>query len=354
MPAPAVSHGIPEGVDVPNQPDGLRGEAIMARAGGENFPVALRFLPPAHRRDLLAIYGYARLTDELGDSYRGDRWAALDRLGQLVDSAWADAADQPGGRASARPDEASVRSSTGPDGPGADEQATWAELVTRVVAMLHRHGGDPAPLHDLIAANRQDQQVGDYTTFEQLVAYCRLSANPVGRLVLVAFDADNPKRRAWSDDVCTGLQLAEHWQDVAEDARAGRVYLPAEDREHFGVTAGMLRSRCAGPELRGLLIFETARARRLLEAGSPLVADLRGWAKVAVAGFVAGGLAAADALASVDFDVLGHPSPRPTKARTLRHAARLLAVRSPETTGAAARPAVAPATGTDATGETPP
>lgn len=315
MSTPVVSRCSPRGIDVPDGANGPSSQAVLSRAAGENFPVALRILPRRHRDDLLAIYGYARLTDELGDGYDGDRRVALDQLASLVDAAFGN------------PPPA--------EGPAGGAPAAWGQLVNRAAGMVQSHGGDPTPLYDLIAANRQDQEVRDYATFDQLVAYCRLSANPVGHLVLAAFDAGNPQRRAWSDRICTGLQLAEHWQDVAEDARAGRVYLPGEDRARFAVTPEMLGESSVSPQLRGLMIFEAARARRLLESGAPLVADLRGWARLAIAGFVAGGFAALDAVASVDFDVLAHPSPRPAKPRLARHALRLLSSRSVGAAGGA-------------------
>ena len=119
---------------------------------------------------------------------------------------------------------------------------------------------DPQPLFDLIEANRRDQQVSSYQTFEDLLDYCRLSANPVGRLVLGALGFEGADRFAFSDSICTGLQLTEHWQDVSEDARAGRVYLPNEDLQRFGVDAALLGGGPASPELRALMVFEVARA----------------------------------------------------------------------------------------------
>ena len=118
------------------------------------------------------------------------------------------------------------------------------------------------PLHDLIQANRQDQQVTRYQTFAELARYCELSANPVGQIVLYIFGAATPERIALSDRICTALQLAEHWQDVAEDLANGRIYLPAEDLERFGVTEADLAAPGAGRAVRDLMRFETDRARR--------------------------------------------------------------------------------------------
>jgi squalene synthase HpnC len=240
----------------------------------------MRFLPRADRSGLLAIYGFARLTDDLGDEWTGDRLAALDWLESEVDDAMAARAAHP----------------------------TVMALAATVLGL----GISDRPLRDLIEANRQDQVVSRYPTFEDLEAYCRLSANPVGRLVLAVFGAATPQHVAWSDAICTGLQLAEHWQDVGEDAAAGRVYLPAEDLERFGVDIGQLQAKTSSPELRALMAFEVARARVWLNTGAPLVRSLRGRHRLAVAGFVAGGQAALDAIAHADFEVLAatrRPSP---------------------------------------------
>ena len=127
------------------------------------------------------------------------------------------------------------------------------------------------------------------------------------------FDAADPDRIQWSDRICTGLQLAEHWQDVAEDAAAGRIYLPADDLARFGVDARELGAGPpASPALRGLMAFQVARARRLLDEGAPLIHSLSGRARWAVAGFWAGGQAALDAIADRRFDpLLGAPKPAP-------------------------------------------
>ena len=136
----------------------------------------------------------------------------------------------------------------------------------------------------LIEANRVDQRVARYETWEQLLGYCQLSADPVGELVLAALDRATPERVALSNGICTALQLAEHWQDVAEDLARGRVYLPATDLERFGCGERELREPRAGWRVRGLVAFEVARTRELLEQGAPLLGTLRGRERVAVAG----------------------------------------------------------------------
>jgi squalene synthase HpnC len=266
-------------------PSGLPPEReILGRASSENFQVASRLLPKATRDHLMAFYGFARLVDYLGDDYPGDRLTALEWL----ESQTADAL-------------------AAPDAGGLHP------LVARAAASVRSLNADPRALTDLIAANRQDQVVSHYDTFDSLLGYCKLSANPVGRLALAAFGADTPDRLGWSDAICTGLQLAEHWQDVLEDAQAGRVYLPSEDLDRFGVDIRQLTAPPpAPPALRGLLAFEVARARRILDEGAPLVESLTGRARWAVAGFWAGGQAALDAVARRGFDpLLGAPRPKP-------------------------------------------
>jgi squalene synthase HpnC len=168
------------------------------------------------------------------------------------------------------------------------------------------------PFLDLIQANRQDQVVSRYQTFEDLVGYCRLSANPVGRIVLYVFGSFSAQRAELSDSICTALQLAEHWQDVAEDLRAGRIYLPAQDMDRFGCTQEDLAQASTPPQVRALIAFEAGRATALLDVGAPLIGTLRGAARAAVAGYVAGGRAALAAIAAADHDVL-RLTPRPRK-----------------------------------------
>jgi squalene synthase HpnC len=265
--------------------------AVMARAGGENFPVASRVLLRESRERLLALYGFARLVDELGDSAPGDRLAALDWLQQELGRAYAGAASHP--------------------------------LLVRLEPVLRDCGLPRAPFERLIEANRVDQRVTRYETWEQLLGYCELSANPVGELVLGVFGRATPARVALSDRICTALQLAEHWQDVAEDYASGRIYLPVEDRARFGCEEQELAG-VASWRLRGLLAFEVARTRALLAEGVGLVATLHGRERLAVAAFAAGAAAALDAIERSGYDVLSGP-PRASRPRRLAATAVLLA-----------------------------
>jgi squalene synthase HpnC len=247
-------------------------DAVFAKARSENFPVALRILPRHLRADLTTVYGYARLVDDVGDLSPGDRLAELDWIEAEFDAAL-------------------------------KGEAGSAPIIRRAGELARRLGTGRDPFVDLIEANRRDQRVFRYRTYGELVEYCSFSANPVGRLVLAVFGEKKAGFVRLSDDVCTGLQFIEHWQDVAEDFRSGRVYLPAEDRIRFGVDEETIERGAATPAFRRLMAFECGRARLLLQSGDELAAKLHGWARVAIAGFVGGGLAQLDAIEQRGFDV---------------------------------------------------
>jgi squalene synthase HpnC len=252
--------------------------ALRAAERSENFPVALRILPARVRTRLREAYAMARRIDDAGDDPgRGplERLAALDALA------------------------AEVRD---------------------------RYAGTPleAPFLDLVEANRRDQVVTRYPTHADLRGYCRLSADPVGRVVLAAFGVDDAETTRLSDLVCTALQILEHCQDVAEDRRdRDRVYLPVEDLARFGVAESDLDADAASAGVRRLLAFEVDRAAALLDEGAPIVRRLRGWSRVAVSGYVAGGRATVDAIRRADHDVL-RTTPRPRRRDVARHALRLV------------------------------
>jgi squalene synthase HpnC len=257
--------------------------AITGRADGENFAVASRLLPRAQRTHLLALYGFARLADELGDELEGDRLAALDWLERELDLAYAGAATHP----------------------------LLRQLEPTLVAcQLPRD-----PLRRLIEANRQDQHVRRYQSWASLRAYCHLSADPVGELVLHVFGAATPDRVARSNAICTALQLIEHCQDLAEDLERGRVYMPLDDLAHFELRVDDLAEPGRAQAVRRLIEFEAARARGLLRDGAPLIATLHGRARLAVAGFVGCGHAALDAIVANGFDVVGSAPRASTRAR---------------------------------------
>jgi squalene synthase HpnC len=261
-----------------------------AQMSAENFPVALRLLPHQPRARLAQVYAYARFVDDVGDEAPGDRLALLDIVEQQV---------------------LALRT-------GRPRLAPVAALLPLVV----EHGLPIQPLLDLIEANRVDQHTVRYPSFDALLGYCRLSAAPVGQLVLHIAGRANAANIADSDVVCAALQVLEHCQDVGEDARSGRIYLPGGELAAAGVPEDGLLAVTTAPPLRRVVAAQVARAEDMLRAGRPLVRRLSGWARLAVAGYVAGGIATAEALRAADYEVLARHV-GPSKARTAVHAARI-------------------------------
>ncbi|MFE6037541.1 squalene synthase HpnC [Streptomyces sp. NPDC056452] len=277
----------------------------LDKAADENFPVAPFFLPRAWRDDLMAVYGFARLVDDIGDGdlapggadarhlglepgQTEDRLAMLDALEADLHRVFAGSAEVP-----------------------------RHPLLRALRPTVRACALTPEPFLGLIEANRQDQKIRRYGTYAELRAYCELSANPVGRLVLQITGTASPERIRRSDAVCTALQIAEHLQDVAEDFGRDRIYLPADDMARFHVRESDLAVPSGGASLRALVAFEAERAHDLLDEGIPLVGSVNGRLKLLLAGFVAGGRAALTAISAAGFDVLPGP-PRPTAPRLLR------------------------------------
>ena len=233
----------------------------LARSHYENFTVASlllarRLLPHFH-----AVYAYCRWADDLGDETGGGaRALALLRW-------WR---------------EELFRCYDGrPRHP----------VMVALRETVRRFRIPPQPFLDLLFAFEQDQLVKQYQTFEQLLGYCRHSANPVGHLVLYLCEAHDAERARLADHVCTGLQLANFWQDVARDFAIGRVYLPQEDRRRFGYGDAQLNGRVFNRAFAELLRFEVERARDLFYRGYPLVERMPRDVRTDVELFLEGGLA---------------------------------------------------------------
>jgi squalene synthase HpnC len=265
--------------------------ALEEKKRAENFPVALRVLPRALRRDLSALYDVARVIDDLGDEFEGDRTAALLRFREDLARAWEGEPGEP--------------------------------VLRRLVPVIRDRELDKEPFDRLVRANLQDQRVIRYATQAELARYCTLSADPVGRIVLRLFGVRAPEAEHLSDLVCTALQLIEHCQDVAEDKRAGRIYLPQEDLTEFGVTEADLDADHANLAVRRAVAAQVGKALDQLTEGARLVRLLHGWARLAIAGYIAGGLATVDALRRANWDVLA-ATPRPRKRDVLIHVSKLL------------------------------
>jgi squalene synthase HpnC len=254
----------------------LAAERIDARASGENFPVVSVFAPRWARPHLRAIYGFARLVDNLGDEAEGDRAALLDELEREL------------------------------EGP------PRSEVMRRLHASIEQQSLPPEPFARLIEANRIDQRKFRYESWAEVREYCTYSADPVGRLVLAVYGrGEEQDLLAMSDSVCTGLQLVNFLQDPPRDLALGRVYLPQESLRRFDVQDAHLAGPLTEP-IAELLRHEAARARGLLVAGLPLKRALGGRAGMSVALYARGGLAALDALERAGWDVF---SSRPAPSR---------------------------------------
>ncbi|MET8569276.1 squalene synthase HpnC [Streptomyces sp. NPDC004783] len=274
----------------------------LDKAAGENFPVAPFFLPRDWRADLMAVYGFARLVDDIGDGDLAPGGADARLLGVAPERS---------------DDRLLMLDAFEADLRRVFDGTPRHPLLRRLQPTVRRRALTPGPFLGLIAANRQDQLVARYETYDDLLAYCELSANPVGRLVLAVTGTSTPERIRRSDEICTALQIVEHLQDVAEDLGRDRIYLPAEDMKRFHVGEADLAAPTAGASVRALIAFEAERARELLDSGSPLVGSVHGRLRLLLAGFVAGGRAALAAIAAAGHDVLPGP-PQHGKIRLLR------------------------------------
>jgi squalene synthase HpnC len=247
--------------------------ARVARTHYENFTVASLLLPRRLVPHFHAVYAYCRWADDLADETGGGE-ASLELLRWWRGEFLACHAGTP-----------------------------RHPVMVALRDTIERFGIPPAPFLDLLVAFEQDQSVTRYETFERLLNYCRYSANPVGHILLYLFECFTPDRAALADDICTGLQLANFWQDVERDIARGRVYLPAEDRARFGYTAEDLASRRFTPAFAELMRFEIERTREYFDRGAALIPLLPRPARIDVELFSAGGRAVLQAIERQGYDV---------------------------------------------------
>jgi squalene synthase HpnC len=245
----------------------------LTRGHYENFTVASLLLPRRLLRHFHAVYAYCRWADDLADEAGGGATA----LGLL--RWWR---------------EELLRCYDG---------APCHPVFVALRETIARFSIPPQPFLDLLVAFEQDQSVQRYDTFEQLLGYCRHSANPVGRLVLYLCESFDDERAALSDCICTGLQLANFWQDVARDFAISRVYLPRADCRRFGYTEDDLLAQRFTPAFAELLRFEVARARELFHQGLPLLERLPGDVRIDIELFARGGLAILRKIEALGYNV---------------------------------------------------
>lgn len=248
----------------------------------ENFTIASWLLPRVLRGHMYAVYAYCRGVDDLGDEAAGDRLALLD--------GW----------------EAELRRCY--DGSPRDPRFVALQHTVRAFDI------PPEPFLRLVEANRRDQRVDRYRTFEELLDYCSYSANPVGHIVLYLFGYRDLQRRRLADATCTALQLTNFWQDVSVDLEKGRVYIPLEDVERFGGREDDLLSRRSSEAFRRLMAFEVDRTRELYRRGLALLPLVGGRLRVDLRLFSLGGLAVLEAIERAGYDVLQR-RPRLSRAR---------------------------------------
>jgi squalene synthase HpnC len=241
----------------------------------ENFPVASLLVPRHLRRPIEEIYRFARWADDIADEGTDPPAARLAALAAL------------------HADLDRIAAATYPAG------AQWSGLADAVDAF-----GLPVELlRDLLRAFEQDVRGMVYRDYADLHAYCRYSANPVGRLLLALYRREEPELLRWSDGVCTGLQLVNFWQDVDRDHAKGRVYVPQSEFQRYGVDPQQIARRVADAAWGRLLRAQTQVARELLLAGRPLANALGGRIGWELRLVIQGGLRIAERIDAVDGDV---------------------------------------------------
>jgi squalene synthase HpnC len=263
----------------------------LARSHYENFSVASWFLPERLRQHFFNVYAYCRISDDLGDEV-GDPAASLRLLDQ-----W----------------EAELNACYG----GAPRHPVFVALAETVRAC----DVPKQPFADLLTAFRQDQTVARYDRFEDLLGYCKNSANPVGHLVLYLCGYRDAERQGLSDFTCTALQLANFWQDVSVDYKKGRIYLPLETLRRFGVTEDDIAADRNTPAFCEMMHFEVGRARAWFERGLPLLGQVDKELAIDLELFSRGGQEILNAIEKQGYAVLGR-RPAISKSRKLALVAR--------------------------------
>jgi squalene synthase HpnC len=258
----------------------------LATTHYENFPVVSWLLPRRLHQHFYNVYAYCRWADDLADELAAPA-QSLELLAWWRDELAACYA-------------------------GAPRHPVFVALDPTI----REYGVPQQPFSDLISALEQDQTVHEYETFDQLVDYCRRSADPVGRLVLFLFRQATEQNFRWSDSICTGLQLANFWQDVDRDLDIGRIYLPQEDLRRFGYSRDDLSQRVTNSAFQELMEFEVARARRWLapwrDDSLPELAPFPLRLQVDIELFARGGERILDRIAAIEYRV-GHERPVVTK-----------------------------------------
>jgi squalene synthase HpnC len=245
----------------------------LAQTHYENFTVASWLLPRRLRQHFYNVYAYCRWADDLADESGNDAQA----LGLL--SWWKQ------------------------ELIGCYEGKPQHPVMVALSDTIHQFHIPRDPFLDLLIAFEQDQRVKRYQSYQELLDYCRYSANPVGHLVLYLCESYDQENAALSDSICTGLQLANFWQDVARDFDIGRVYLPEEDRRRFGYSDDDLNLRRFTPAFAELMRFEVERTRDLFHRGRSLVERVPPDVRLDIDLFIQGGLAILRMIEGIKYNV---------------------------------------------------
>jgi squalene synthase HpnC len=251
----------------------------LAKSHYENFHVASFFLPKSLRQPFHVIYAYCRCSDDLADEHEGSPESRRIALQRLDD--W----------------QQQLELCFNKTEPNEETHPVFIALRS----LLRHYSLPKEPFADLLIAFRQDQTQQSYATYDDLLHYCRYSANPVGRIVLHLVCKPTEEQLLWSDSICSGLQLANFWQDVRRDKAHGRCYIPQEVARQFGVNLTDLRD---SPEFRSMIQELVFDARNRFQAGKPLVESVPKLLRADISLFIRGGLAILDAIERIQCGVL--------------------------------------------------
>lgn len=241
----------------------------------ENFPVASILMPKRLRKPVAAIYHFARAADDIADEGDLSNEERLQQLDAFRDELIHIAADE----------------------------TPLMPLFQHLAVEVKAHALPMQPFHDLLDAFSQDVVQKRYANCDELLDYCRRSANPVGTLLLHLYEEATPVNLAYSDAICSALQLINFWQDVSKDIAIGRIYLPQDEMARFGVTEEQIAQAQCDDAWRALMKFQIERARALMLQGKPLGTILTGRIGLEMRMIIQGGLRILDKIEAADYDV---------------------------------------------------
>jgi len=304
QPASAGWRALPPEYAIPEHAPSLQEAqeycARLAHSHYENFSVVTWFLPKHLHQHFYNVYAYCRISDDLGDEVGNaeQSLALLDAWESELNATYLSLVEPP------LKDIRQAADKLEPDFSGRNPVSPRHPVFIALRETIRECDIPRQPFADLLTAFRQDQTVGRYATFDDVLRYCHYSANPVGHLVLYLCGYRDAERQNLSDFTCTALQLANFWQDVAVDYAKGRIYLPLEDLVKYGVSENDITERCATPQLLEMMRFEVGRAREWFNQGLPLAKMVEKHLALDIELFSRGGLEILNAIERQGYDVL--------------------------------------------------